>query len=129
MNQHSWQGHKIDVRFCLERTAAWLAGGFVVLVDGTDEFRAPMEFERGRTSTHFTIEYDGRIVDGLVRSVGRVLARGTAYEVLVDGTLIGTGKVRAEYWLVLYAGLAAILLVLLACLFPVMLLMLLCLTE
>src|SRR4051794_19524409 len=103
MTRFTWEGHTIDVRFVLQARVGWLGGGFVVLVDGRHEFQPPKGFEGRGTTTRFQIDHNGRAVPGLVRSVGRVAALGTGYEVEVDGVHVANGRSRAENWYVLYS--------------------------
>jgi hypothetical protein len=99
----TWEGHTIDVRCHLEARFAWLAGGFIVLVDGRDEFRYPNRRERCGTQTQFTIEHGGKVINGVVRPVGRLSVRGTTYDVIVDGAVICTDEMSADQWRSAYA--------------------------
>ena len=112
MNRYTWEGHTIDVRFVLQARIGWLGGGFVVRVDERDEFHPPKVFEGRGTTTRFQIDHNGRTLGGTVRSVGRVIALGTRYELNVDGLPIANGRARAENWFILYSILVGLLVVL-----------------
>ena len=109
MNRYTWEGHTIDVRFVLQARVGWLGGGFVVRVDGGDDVHPPKGFESGGTATRFQIDHNGKMVPGVVRSVGRARALGTGYEVDVDGQIVAKETMRAENWFIPYSIFAGIL--------------------
>ena len=98
MAQYIWEGHTIDVRFRLLPNWLWIGCGFFVCVDGDKQFRPPGKLEFRGTTTHFEILHHGRVVPGMVQSVGWVLAKGTSYNLLVDNITLDKGHLRAENW-------------------------------
>lgn len=103
MAHHVWNGHSIDVQFRLQRRVCWLAGGFVVRIDGGPKIHPPTELEADGTSTPFKIAHSGSEVSGDVRSVGRVMAMGTRYEVTVETDKVAAGCLRADNWYIPYS--------------------------
>ncbi|MBN2267662.1 MAG: hypothetical protein JW725_05000 [Candidatus Babeliaceae bacterium] len=103
MAQHHWQGHTVDVQMVLDPKYLWVAGGFVVNIDSSNIFKYHNKFEAGGTSTDFSISERNSAYTGSVRSVGRVLAMRTKYQVIIEGNVIAEGVLRAKNWYILYA--------------------------
>jgi hypothetical protein len=93
MIAYNWQGHVIKVELRAFARFLWLAGGFVVTVDGRTFFPVAGEGFSFNTRTEFQVEENGEFYPGVVQSVGPLSRKpGMQYTVWIAGKEIANDR-------------------------------------
>jgi len=99
MLAYNWRGHVIEVELRPFARFLWLAGGFVVTVDGRPFFPAQDEPISLGTRTEFRVEENGEFYPGIVQSVGvSVWTPRMRYTVWVAGEEIANDRQMPSRW-------------------------------
>jgi len=99
MITYSWRGHIIEVDLRPFGKYLWLAGGFVVTVDGQPFYPPANEGLSLRTRTEFQVEDDGETYPGVVQSIGMpVWTPRQRYMVWVAGEEIANDRQLPKRW-------------------------------